>query len=132
MGEQYKLTDFVRAGGPLRGPALPSARRCSAAAVARMHARGVSGLRLGPDNVALGSRGQVLVGLQQHSSGRGGPADDVRDWAELVRYASGRDALPHPLREVVERCRRPEPAEVSRSPDLFIHFSAPHTRAIPD
>ncbi|NUP83847.1 MAG: hypothetical protein HOV96_40605 [Nonomuraea sp.] len=110
MGDQYKLTDFVRAGGPLRGPALHRLALGSAAAMARMHARGVTGLRLGPDNVALGSRGQVLVGLQQGSSGRGGPADDVRDWAELVRFASGPGALPHPLRGVVELCRRPEPA----------------------
>ncbi|MEU5859737.1 MULTISPECIES: hypothetical protein [unclassified Nonomuraea] len=112
MGDQHKgesLTDFVRRGGPLRGAALHRVALGSAAAMARMHAHGVTGLRLTPDNVALGTRGQVLVGVQG-SPGRGGPADDVRDWAELVRFASGSGALPHPLRGVVERCRRPEPA----------------------
>jgi hypothetical protein len=33
----------------------------------------------------------------------------VRDWAELVTYASGSGTLPQPLGEVVERCRGPEP-----------------------
>ncbi|MEU1720123.1 hypothetical protein ACNF49_03065 [Actinomadura sp. ATCC 39365] len=112
MGDRHKgesLTEFVRAGGPLRGAALHRLALGSAAAMARMHAHGVTGLRLTPDNVALGTRGQVLVGVQG-SPGRGGPAADVRDWAELVTFASGSGALPQPLRGVVERCRRPEPA----------------------
>jgi hypothetical protein len=103
------LADFVRSTGPLRGPALHRLALGSAAAVARMHAHGVTGLGLSPESVALGTHGQVLVGCEP-KRGRGGSADDVRDWAELVTFASGPGRLPHPLHAVVEKCRRPDAA----------------------
>ncbi|MFC6005395.1 serine/threonine protein kinase, partial [Streptomonospora nanhaiensis] len=62
------MTDFVRNGGPLRGQALHRLAVSCVAAMAKLHARGIAGLRLSPDSVALGTRGQVLIGWQTSQS----------------------------------------------------------------
>jgi hypothetical protein len=121
MGEQgAKLTDFVRNGGPLRGQALHRLAVSCAAAMAKLHARGNAGLRLGQDNVALGTRGQVLIGWQTTATAPSryddAAADDVRDWANLVVFAATGSSrgdvavLPPALRLAVEQCRRRDPA----------------------
>ncbi|TDD49350.1 hypothetical protein E1286_14060 [Nonomuraea terrae] len=110
------LAEFVRVGGPLRGPALHRvAVRCAAAMV-----HTTSGVRLRPDEVALGPGGQVLVGC----ASAGEPADDVRAWADLVVFAATGAAdgdvrvLPPVLRIAVERCRHPGAASRPRAADL--------------
>ncbi|MFC4112642.1 hypothetical protein [Nonomuraea zeae] len=114
-----KLTDFVRSGGPLRGQALHRLAVSCAAAMAKLHARGNAGLRLGQDSVALGTRGQVLIGWQTtptRSRYEDAVAEDVRDWADLMVFAATGSVrgdvavLPPALRLAVEQCRRPDPA----------------------
>ncbi|MBF8193466.1 hypothetical protein ITP53_48900 [Nonomuraea sp. K274] len=115
MGDQgATLTEFVRNGGPLRGRALHRLAVSSVAALAKLHGRGTSGLRLVPESVALGNRGQVLIGWRTGYDGA--PAEDVRAWADLVVFAATGAAngdaalLPPALRLAVEQCRRPDPA----------------------
>ncbi|WP_188188682.1 hypothetical protein [Nonomuraea sp. SYSU D8015] len=111
------LADFVRRNGPLSGTALHRLAWACAAAMARLHARGTAGLRLGPQTVALGTRGQVLIGWEGAATVRDDRAmsEDMRDWADLVVFAAtgsrrgDPDVLPPVLRTAVERCRHPDP-----------------------
>jgi hypothetical protein len=112
------LADFVRRNGVLGGSALHRLACACVAAMARLHARGTAGLRLSPYSVALGTRGQVLIGWE---TARTVPdawamAEDMRDWADLVVFAAtgsrrGDPSVLSPLlREAVERCRYPDAA----------------------
>ncbi|TMR99957.1 hypothetical protein [Nonomuraea basaltis] len=116
-GQGAVLADFVRSSGPLRGQALHRLAMGCAAAMAKLHARGAAGLRLGPRTVALGTRGQVLIGWQASAADDGGAmAEDVRDWADLVVFAAtgsqhgDLSVLTPALRAAVEECRRPDAA----------------------
>lgn len=112
------LSDFIRRSGPLSGTALHRLAWACAAAMARLHARGTAGLRLGPHSVALGTRGQVLIGWEGGSAtwDDRAMAEDMRDWADLVVFAAtgsrrGDPAvLPPVLRTAVEQCRHPDAA----------------------
>ncbi|MFI7617814.1 hypothetical protein ACIBP6_41985 [Nonomuraea terrae] len=114
------LAEFVRMGGPLRGPALHRVAVRCAAAMLHTTVHTTSGVRLRPDEVALGPGGQVLVGC----ASAGEPADDVRAWADLVVFAATGAAdgdvrvLPPVLRIAVERCRHPSAASRPRAADL--------------
>ncbi|RVX46476.1 hypothetical protein EDD27_9365 [Nonomuraea polychroma] len=122
-GQGAALADFVRHSGPLRGQALHRLAIACAAALARLHGRGTSGLRLTPESVALGTRGQVLIG--RHPTAGGSVAEDVRAWADLVVFAAtgvqdgDRAVLPPALRIAVEQCRHPDAAARPRAADLL-------------
>ncbi|MEO3869748.1 hypothetical protein ABGB18_13045 [Nonomuraea sp. B12E4] len=126
MGDQSaSLAYFVRHEGPLRGRALHHFAVSCMAALAKLHARGTAGLRLGRDSVALGRRGQVLIGWQTSQTAYEDAADDVRAWADLVVFAAtGTEEgdpriLPPALRLAVEQCRRPDPGARPRSVDVL-------------
>ncbi|MEV0381798.1 hypothetical protein [Nonomuraea sp. NPDC050643] len=127
MGDQgARLADFVRQGGPLRGQALHRLAVSCVAAMAKLHARGTSGLRLSQDSVALGTRGQVLIGWQTSAIRHdGAAAEDVRAWADLVVFAATGSVsgdvrvLPPALRIAVEQCRRPDATARPRSADVL-------------
>lgn len=115
------VADFVRRNGALSGVALRRLAWACAAATARLHARGTAGLRLGPQTVALGRGGQVLIGWASGAAAYDDDramAEDMRDWADLVVFAAtgsrrGDPAvLPPALRLAVEQCRLPDPAAV--------------------
>ncbi|MGN9843712.1 hypothetical protein ACTMTI_36865 [Nonomuraea sp. H19] len=125
-GQGATLVDFVRSSGPLRGQALHRLALGCAAAMTRLHARGVAGLRLGPESVALGARGQVLIGWHSAAAGHeDAVAADVRAWADLVVFAAtgaadGNPAvLPPALRIAVEQCRRADPEARPRAVDVL-------------
>ncbi|MEV4470208.1 hypothetical protein [Nonomuraea sp. NPDC049504] len=124
MREQgARLAEFVGQGGPLRGQALHRFAVGTVAAVAKLHARGATGLRLGKESVALGPGGQVLIGWR--TSGPPAHADDVRAWADLVVFAAtgseygDTTVLPPALRIAVAQCRRPDPASRPTSGDVL-------------
>ncbi|MEU8355658.1 hypothetical protein AB0C27_06540 [Nonomuraea sp. NPDC048882] len=134
MGDQgATLAEFVRTGGPLSGQALHRLAVSCVAAMAKLHAHGTAGLRLSPESVALGTRGQVLIGWRTGDDGDDGgdggddlrEARDVRDWADLVVFAAtGAEhgdtaALTPALRIAVERCRHPDPASRPKSVDVL-------------
>ncbi|WP_043629899.1 hypothetical protein [Nonomuraea candida] len=118
MGEQgATLAEFVRQSGPLRGQALHRLAVSCVAAMAKLHARGTAGVRPGKESVALGSRGQVLIGWEvAPATGDTPGAEDVRAWADLVVFAATGDedgdvrALPPALRIAIHQCRLPDPA----------------------
>ncbi|TMR16656.1 hypothetical protein ETD86_24550 [Nonomuraea turkmeniaca] len=122
-GQGAALADFVRHSGPMRGQALHRLALACAAALARLHARGASGLRLSAESVALSTRGQVLIAWRPPAGGSAG--DDVRAWADLVVFAAtGRKdgdpaVLPPALRIAVEQCRHPDTAARPRAADLL-------------
>ncbi|MFC5831674.1 hypothetical protein [Nonomuraea insulae] len=125
MGDQgATLAEFVRQGGPLSGQALHRLAVSCVAAMAKLHARGTAGVRLGKESVALGTRGQVLIGWQSAEDGSGA-AEDVRAWADLVVFAAtgsehGDTAvLPPALRIAVEQCRRPDAAARPQAVDVL-------------
>ncbi|MGI5284857.1 hypothetical protein ACQEVF_16165 [Nonomuraea polychroma] len=123
-GQGAALADFVRHSGPLRGQALHRLAIACTAALARLHGRGTSGLRLTPESVALGTRGQVLIGWHPAAAG-GSEAEDVRAWADVVVFAAtgvqdGDPAvLPPALRIAVEQCRHADAAARPRAADLL-------------
>lgn len=131
MGDQgATLAEFVRTGGPLSGQALHRLAVSCVAAMAKLHAHGTAGLRLSPESVALGTRGQVLIGWRTGDDCDDGGDDllearDVRDWADLVVFAAtGAEhgdtaALTPALRIAVERCRHPDPASRPKSVDVL-------------
>ncbi|MEV0160422.1 hypothetical protein [Nonomuraea fuscirosea] len=128
MGDQgATLAEFVRTDGPLRGQALHRLAVSCVAAMAKLHAHGTAGLRLTPESVALGTRGQVLIGWRTGDDDGGDlpEARDVRDWADLVVFAATGDghgdtaALTPALRIAVERCRHPDPASRPKSVDVL-------------
>ncbi|MGW4800416.1 hypothetical protein ACWEPC_49170, partial [Nonomuraea sp. NPDC004297] len=90
MGDQgTTLAEFVGQAGPLRGQALHRLAVTCVAALAKLHARGTAGVRLGNENVALGAHGQVLIGWQiAPAAGDLPAAEDVRAWADLVVFAA--------------------------------------------
>ncbi|MFF0868410.1 hypothetical protein ACFYUV_42090 [Nonomuraea sp. NPDC003560] len=129
MGEP--LADVVAAAGPYEGEALHRLALGTAATMARLHLTGIAGLRLGPHNVLVGPLGEVSFAPGPRSSDL--PPADVREWADVIVFAAaghtgaghtggghaaaghaggGDDLgrLPAPLRGLVERCRRPDPA----------------------
>ncbi|WP_242374200.1 hypothetical protein [Actinomadura luzonensis] len=120
------MAEFVRASGPLRGQALHRLALACAATMARLHERGMAGLRLSQDSVALGAHGQVFIGWLPSAAGyEGAVADDVRAWADLVVFAATgvRDgdpaALPPTLRVAVAQCRRPDHRSRPRAADVL-------------
>ncbi|GAA1641249.1 hypothetical protein GCM10009733_042840 [Nonomuraea maheshkhaliensis] len=129
MGDQgATLAEFVRTGGPLSGQALHRLAVSCVAAMAKLHAHGTAGLRLSPESVALGTRGQVLIGWRTGDDCDGDDlreARDVRDWADLVVFAAtGAEhgdtaALTPALRIAIERCRHPDPASRPKSVDVL-------------
>ncbi|MEV4179364.1 hypothetical protein [Nonomuraea sp. NPDC049709] len=127
MGDQgATLAEFVRHGGPMRGQALHRLAVTCVAAMAKLHARGTAGVRLSKESVALGARGQVLIGWQRSSTESGLPrAEDVRAWADLVVFAAtgaedGDTSVLWPaLRIAVEQCRHPEPASRPQAADVL-------------
>ncbi|SEG75247.1 hypothetical protein SAMN05444920_104265 [Nonomuraea solani] len=127
MGDQgARLGDFIRQGGPLHGQALHRLAVSCVAAMAKLHARGTAGLRLSHESVALGTRGQVLIGWQTATTqGAGAAAEDVRAWADLVVFAAtGAEdgdvrVLPPALRIAVEECRRADTAARPRAVDVL-------------
>ncbi|MFI7701848.1 hypothetical protein [Nonomuraea sp. NPDC049480] len=112
------LADFVRRNGPLSGAALHRLAWACVAPMTRLHTRGTAGLRLGPRTVALGTRGQVLIGWEGAATVQDdrAMAEDMRDWADLVVFAAtgsrrGDPAVLTPvLRAAVEQCRHPDAA----------------------
>ncbi|MGP3919992.1 hypothetical protein [Nonomuraea sp. 10N515B] len=122
-GQGAALADFVRHSGPLRGQALQRLAIACAATLARLHASGMFGLRLSPESVALGTRGQVLIGW--HPKAGGSAAEDIQAWADLVVFAAtgvqdgDRAVLPPTLRIAVEQCRQSDTAARPRAVDLL-------------
>ncbi|MGW0810530.1 hypothetical protein [Nonomuraea sp. NPDC002799] len=122
-GQGAALSEFIRNGGPLSGRPLHHLAVSCLAALARLHAHGTAGLRLSPESVALGRRGQVLIGWQTDQ--RGAEAEDVRAWADLVVFAAtgARDGdpvvLPPALRIAVAQCRNPDPATRPEAVDVL-------------
>ncbi|SDL54940.1 hypothetical protein [Nonomuraea jiangxiensis] len=127
MGDQgASLAYFVRHEGPLGGRALHHFAVSCMAALARLHGGDTAGLRMSRDSVALGGRGQVLIGWETSgTSYEGAAADDVRAWADLVVFAAtGTEdgdprILPPALRLAVEQCRHPDPGARPRSVDVL-------------
>ncbi|MGW5155644.1 hypothetical protein ACWEPN_09185 [Nonomuraea wenchangensis] len=125
-GQGATVAEFVRSSGPLRGPALDRLALACAATMARLHARGVAGLRLSEDSVALGAHGQVFIGWTPSAAAyEGAVADDVRAWADLMVFAATgvRDGDPHvlppALRLAVAQCRRPDWVARPRAADVL-------------
>ncbi|MEW9554707.1 hypothetical protein [Nonomuraea sp. NPDC050783] len=125
-GQGATVAEFVRTSGPLRGAALQRLALACAATMARLHARGMAGLRLSRESVALGARGQVFIGWRPSAAAyEGAVADDVRAWADLVVFAAtgARDGdpavLPPALRLAVAQCRRPDHEARPRAADLL-------------
>ncbi|MFC4010880.1 hypothetical protein ACFOY2_26880 [Nonomuraea purpurea] len=122
-GQGAALSDFIRLGGPLRGQALHRLAVSCLAALSRLHAHGTAGVRLSPESVALGARGQVLIGWQ--TGYEGAQAEDVRAWADLVVFAAtgvkdgDPSVLPPALRIAVDRCRQPDPADRPEAVDVL-------------
>ncbi|MFI7104830.1 hypothetical protein ACIBK9_00825 [Nonomuraea sp. NPDC050227] len=133
MGEP--LADVVAAAGPYEGEALHRLALGTAATMARLHLTGIAGLRLGPHNVLVGPLGEASFAPGPRSSDL--PPADVREWADVIVFAAAGPAggghaaghagagqaggghagggddlgrLPAPLRGLVDRCRRPDPA----------------------
>ncbi|MGW4409290.1 hypothetical protein ACWEJ6_35035 [Nonomuraea sp. NPDC004702] len=114
MGEP--LADVVAAAGPYEGEALHRLALGTAATMARLHLTGIAGLRLGPHNVLVGPLGEASFAPGPRSSDL--PPADVREWADVIVFAAAGHAgggddlgrLPPPLRGLVDRCRRPDPA----------------------
>ncbi|AQZ67435.1 putative serine/threonine protein kinase [[Actinomadura] parvosata subsp. kistnae] len=127
MGDQGStLADFVKQAGPLRGQALHRLAVSCVAALAKLHARGTTGIRPTKESVALGAHGQVLIGWQTvPSPGPMPAADDVRAWADLVVFAAtGTEdgdlrVLTPALRIAIQQCRLPDPAARPKSVDVL-------------
>ncbi|RSN01919.1 hypothetical protein DMB42_37775 [Nonomuraea sp. WAC 01424] len=117
LGIGEPLADVVAAAGPYGGEALHRLALGTAATMARLHLTGIAGLRLGPHNVLIGPLGEASFAPGPRSSEL--PPADVREWADVIVFAAtgqaadgdpGLDALPDELREMIGRCRRPDPA----------------------
>ncbi|WP_336212114.1 hypothetical protein [Nonomuraea sp. LPB2021202275-12-8] len=137
-GRSEPLAGAVRARGPFKRDALHRLALGSATAMARLHLGGVSGLRLSPETVIIGDRGQALIDWQLPRPGDEDlRPEDVRDWSDVVVFAaSGRsadadpDLLPPALRSVVEECRRPD-AEARPAAVHLVRILLGHSTAAP-
>ncbi|MBB6351376.1 hypothetical protein FHU36_007959 [Nonomuraea muscovyensis] len=113
--EGLSVREAVARHGPFAGDDLYRLATATATALAAVHEAGTAHGRLTPDRVLLTAEGPRVVGLGVPPRDRT-PADDVRDWGELMLRAAGDSAVPdrlcveRALSELVMAARGDDPA----------------------
>jgi hypothetical protein len=138
------LRDAVRAYGPFPADAVWGLGAGLAEALATIHAAGIVHLDLKPANVLLTTDGPRVIDFgiagpphaavttpagsagfmsPEQRAGRGtGPASDVYSLGATLAFAVG-DHQDARLRELIERCRRPDPTDRPKVPELIAELS---------